>query len=261
MTDTGPPDPPLRDDALAGTLARLARVPRLLVASDYDGVLAPIVSDPARARPLPAGVAVLGALADLPGTEVTVVSGRARDDLAALSGLPGRVTLVGSHGAEIDGVAVLDAGARALHQRLQQHLADLVTDRPGVALEVKPVSVVVHTRNADRPMAAEVAGAVRAGPATWPGVHVTEGKEVIELAVLEADKGTAVRLLRERTSADAVLFLGDDVTDENVFAVLHDADVGIKVGGGDTRARFRVASPDDAVTALLTLHYHRVSSN
>jgi trehalose 6-phosphate phosphatase len=249
------------DDALADALARLARVPRLLVASDYDGVLAPIVSDPAQARPLPAGIAALAALADLSDTEVAVVSGRGRDDLAALSGLPDRVTLVGSHGAEIDGLAVIDDEARALHERLRQRLTALVGDRPGVALEVKPVSVVVHTRNADRPAAAEVAGAVRGGPATWPGVHVTEGKEVIEMAVLTADKGTAVGLLRERTRADAVLFLGDDVTDENVFAVLHDADVGIKVGEGDTRARYRVASPEEAVRALEALHRHRISAS
>ncbi len=248
------------DDALDAALARLARVPRLLVASDYDGVLAPIVSDPAQARPIPAGTAVLAALADLPDTEVTVVSGRGRDDLAALSGLADRVTLVGSHGAEIDGVAAIDDDARALHERLRQRLTALVGDRPGVALEVKPVSVVLHTRNADRPVATEAAEEVRGGPATWPGVHVTEGKEVIELAVSTADKGTAVRLLRERTRADAVLFLGDDVTDENVFAVLCDADVGIKVGEGDTRARFRVASPDEAVRALETLHHYRISA-
>jgi trehalose 6-phosphate phosphatase len=248
------------DDALAAALSRLASVPRLLVASDYDGVLAPIVSDPGQAWPIPAGIAALAALAELPGTWVTVVSGRARDDLAALSGLPERVTLVGSHGAEIDGVAALDDDARALHERLRHRLTELVGDRPGVTLEVKPASVVVHTRNAARPVAAEVTDAVRGGPVTWPGVRVTEGKEVIEMAVLTADKGTAVGLLRERTSADAVLFLGDDVTDENVFAVLRDADVGIKVGEGDTRARFRVASPEEAVSALEALHHHRISA-
>ncbi len=148
----------------------------------------------------------------------------------------------------------------ALHERLRQRLAEIVADRPGVALEVKPASVVLHTRNAARPVAAEVTAAVRADPATWAGVHVTEGKEVVELAVLPADKGTAVGTLRARADADAVLFLGDDVTDENVFAVLGGSDVGVKVGPGDTRAGFRVASPHGAVQVLETLHLHRVSA-
>jgi trehalose 6-phosphate phosphatase len=81
-------------------------------------------------------------------------------------------------------------------------------------------------------------------------VHVTEGKEVIEMAVLDADKGTAIGVLRERAAADAVVFLGDDVTDENVFALLDGPDVGVKVGPGETLARHRVASPPEAVRVL-----------
>jgi trehalose 6-phosphate phosphatase len=249
------------DPALAAELARIARVDRLLVASDYDGVLAPIVSDPARAWPLPEGITALAALADLPGTEVAVVSGRARADLAAISGLPGTVTLVGSHGAELDdGLLDLSPELVERHDRLHRRLSALTDGRVGVALEIKPASVVVHTRNASRPVAAEVAAAVRADPATWPGVHVTDGKEVIELAVLGADKGTAVEALRERGGAEAVLFLGDDVTDESVFAVLRDSDVGVKVGPGLTRSRFRVASPPEAVRVLSDIHDHRISA-
>jgi trehalose 6-phosphate phosphatase len=235
---------------LAGALARVSRLPRLLVASDYDGVLAPIVSDPAQAWALPEAIEVLAALSGLPRTEVAVVSGRARDDLAALAGLPDTVTLVGSHGGEIDGGLGLDLDAAALHDRLRRRLDEIVVGRAGVALEVKPASLVVHTRNAERPVAAEVAAMVRSGPATWPGVHVTEGKEVIEMAVVDADKGTAIRLLRERAAADAVVFLGDDVTDENVFAVLDGPDVGVKVGPGETLARHRVGSPLEAVAVL-----------
>lgn len=90
------------DAELRAAVGRVARVPQLLVACDYDGTLAPIVDDPTRAEPLPEAVAAIRALATLPQTTVAVVSGRALRDLATLSRLPGEVHLVGSHGSEFD---------------------------------------------------------------------------------------------------------------------------------------------------------------
>ena len=75
---------------------------RLLVTSDFDGTLSPIVSNPADARPLPAAGRALVALADLPSTSVALISGRALRDLRTLSSMPSTVHLVGSHGAEFD---------------------------------------------------------------------------------------------------------------------------------------------------------------
>jgi len=244
---------------LEPALRRLAALPRLLVASDYDGVLAPIVTDPSRAYPLPEAVPVVRALAALPDTIVAAISGRARDDLAAVSGLPpDEVLLIGSHGSELaDGVR-LDPAQRALHTRLEAAVRELIADRPGVRLETKPAGVVVHTRTAATRVVADAAAqATLAGPATWPGVHVTTGKEIVELSVTNTHKGTAIEALRHRYHPDAVLFLGDDVTDENAFAVLRDPDVGIKVGPGETRARYRVADPKNAVRALRLLLKHR----
>lgn len=240
--------------SLESALLSLAGASRLLVASDYDGVLAPFQRDPAAAVPLPGVVEVLRRLAALPGTTVAAVSGRARADLAAVSGLPPEeVTLVGSHGSELaDGVA-LDPDQAALRQRLEQEVRGLVNGHAGVWIETKPAGVVVHTRAAPRPVAAQVSAATLAGPATLPGIHVTTGKEVVEMSVVATHKGTAVDALRERARADAVLFLGDDVTDENAFAVLRETDVGIKVGPGETRARYRVADAPAALAALRLL--------
>ena len=108
----------------------------------------------------------------------------------------------------------------------------------------------MHTRGADRDVAAEVVEAVRSGPATWPGIHVTTGKEVIELSVVATHKGTAIDALRTQLSASAVIFLGDDVTDENAFGNLHGPDVGIKIGPGETKAAYCVDSPEMAVRVL-----------
>lgn len=242
---------------LVAALRRLAAVPRLLVASDYDGVLAEIVTDPAKAVPVPGAVAVLRQLAAQPGTTVAVVSGRARADLAAVSGLPPEVILVGSHGSEPAGGLRLSPAQVDLRARLESEVRTLVDGHPGVRVETKPAAVVVHTRTAARPVADQVTAATLAGPATWPGVHVTTGKEVVELAVVEAHKGTALTALRADSAADAVLFLGDDVTDENGFAVLGAGDVGVKVGPGATRAGFRVPDPTAAVRVLALLHQLR----
>src|SRR5699024_5053781 len=96
----GPPDTsqPLSEVAALSTdalplemrraLRAAARAPRLLIASDYDGTLAPIVDDPMQAHPHPEAVAALRALAELSATSVAVVSGRALRDLATLSRLP-----------------------------------------------------------------------------------------------------------------------------------------------------------------------------
>ncbi|MBX6357703.1 MAG: trehalose-phosphatase [Micromonosporaceae bacterium] len=244
------------DPALRAAIGRIARVPQLLVATDYDGVLAPIVEDPNKAVPLPEAVAAIRALAALPQTTVAVVSGRALRDLATLSRLPSEVHLVGSHGSEFDVgfVESLDESLVELHGRLLAELRAITRNKFGVRLEAKPASIAVHTRSAPRDVAFSVIEAIRSGPATWPDVTVTQGKEVIELAVItNKNKGTAVDALRTQQSASAVLFMGDDVTDENAFKVLHGPDVGIKVGPGETAAQYRVAEPIEAVRALALL--------
>jgi trehalose-phosphatase len=247
MSDRGELDPALR-----AAVGRIARVPLLLVACDYDGTLAPIVEDPTRAVPLPESVAAVRALAALPQTTVAVVSGRALRDLATLSRLPSEVHLVGSHGSEFD-VGFVERLAPELvdlRARLLAELQRITKEQGGGRLEIKPASIAVHTRAVAPDVAAMVQDAVRTGPATWPDIHVTSGKEVIELAVIATHKGTALDALRMQLSASAVLFIGDDVTDENAFAHLHGPDVGIKIGPGETRAGFRVESPLDAARLL-----------
>jgi trehalose 6-phosphate phosphatase len=236
-TDIGP--------ALIEAVRSLTGTPRLLVACDFDGVLAPIVSNPADSRPLPASYDALVQLADLPETEVALISGRALRDLRTLSGAPGNFHLVGSHGSEFDDgeAAGLDERAAHLLERVIDEVHEITAHHPGVIVETKPVSVAVHVRNASRVTAAEVLAAVTGGPARLEGVRPLPGKEVIELAVVDTSKGTALDALREHTGATGVFYAGDDVTDEKAFVRLGDADVGVKVGPGATAAAFRVADP------------------
>ena len=82
---------------------------------------------------------------------------------------------------------------------------------------------------------------------------------MLEFAVVTTDKGAAIDALRERLGATAVVFFGDDVTDEKAFRRMRPADVGVKVGPGDTLATHRVDAPDDVASALAHLLGRRVS--
>src|SRR3954452_400422 len=240
------------DPELRAALGRIARVPQLLVGCDYDGTLAPLVDDPSAAGPLPEAVAAVRALAALPQTVVAVISGRALRDLATLPRLPSEVHLVGSHGSEFDlgFIQRLPPQLHELHGRLLAELRSIAREHPEIRLETKPASIAVHVRGVDRELSEPALEAVRNGPASWPDIYVTKGKDVIELSLLATDKGAAVTSLRAQASASAVLYLGDDVTDENAFARLHGPDVGVKIGSGDTRAGYRVDEPIDAVRVL-----------
>ncbi|WP_028848602.1 trehalose-phosphatase [Thermocrispum agreste] len=237
---------------LRRAIVHIARTPRLLVACDYDGTLAPIVENPDNARPRPESVGALRSLAALHETTTAVISGRALRDLATLSRLPAEVHLVGSHGSEFDigFVHEIDPKAKALHRRLEEELNRLVDGVPGVSLEVKPASIAVHVRKASQEDAARVLDAVHQGPATWEGITVTDGKAVVELAVVATDKGHALDVVRHQAGATAAMFLGDDVTDEKAFARLSGPDVGIKVGEGETLAQYRIRDTEDVATVL-----------
>lgn len=244
---------------LLAEVDRIAHLPQILVCCDFDGTLSPIVNEPSAARALPGTADVLGELAGMPGTLVSVVSGRARTDLARLAAMPASVVLVGSHGTEFDEdfEASLSPAQRDLHARLRRELTALVSAVPGAAVEEKLASIAVHVRNAEAAAGSELLAAVEDGPGQLPGVHLTHGKAVVELAVVIADKGSAVSVLRERCGAEAVLFVGDDVTDERAFSVLTAGDVGVKVGAGETLAQFRVADPDEVLVLLQELAKRR----
>ncbi|MDN5915872.1 MAG: trehalose-phosphatase [Pseudonocardia sp.] len=246
---------------LASELDRLAGVPGLLVALDFDGVLAPLVDDPSSSRPLPASAEAVRTLAGLAGTTVVMVSGRGREDLASVSGFGAPVRLVGSHGSEFDPALAASLGRgeflspdqRDRRAALIEDLQPLVDDVAGARLEIKPAGAAVHVRGVDPAAGTALLDRVRTGAATRDGVDATEGKDVVDLAVLRTTKGSAVHALRAHLRVDAVLFAGDDVTDESVFTRLSGRDVGIKVGDGDTAATHRVAGPEEIADALTHL--------
>lgn len=240
---------------LTEALAGLARAPRLLVTSDFDGVLAPLVVDPAAARPLPTAIEALRGLSVLPATYVALISGRALAELRALSGLEAPARLVGSHGAEwsTGPVQGFDAERAGVLASVTEAMEDVAGRYAGVLVERKPISAVLHVRRAARPDAATATAEFEQLLPRWPGLHVMHGKEIVEVAVVPTDKGSALVALCSAFAADAVLFLGDDVTDEAAFVRLRPPDVGVKVGPGATRAAYRVETPEEAAALLAEL--------
>lgn len=242
------------DAGLATALEAFAALPVVLVALDLDGTLAPIVDDPAAARVLPRTAVALSRLAAFPRTHLALVSGRAMDSLRAAARPPEGAVLVASHGAEVEGVDTeLDDAARAALAAATADVEAVVAAHPGTAVERKPAGVVLHTRQAAPDVAEQAGRAVLEGAATRDGVHALTGKSVVELSVIATSKGEAVAALRERLGVDAVLFAGDDVTDESVLGALGaGGDVGVKVGEGPSAAAHRVEGPQ-AVGELLTV--------
>ena len=161
---------------LTRALDAAATTPRLLVASDFDGTLAPIVNDPADARPCPSRPTPSSRLPQLPSTTVALVSGRALAVLRELSGMPVEVHLVGSHGAEFDTGFAHGIDENLLAQIIAE-LDAIAAGRPGVdrrdQARQRRASRAQRRRRRRR---GRVGGGAR-GVRAWDA-HTTEGKAV-----------------------------------------------------------------------------------
>ncbi|HEY1530114.1 MAG TPA: trehalose-phosphatase [Galbitalea sp.] len=244
---------------LVGALREIARVPRLLVALDFDGTLAPEADDPEQARATPEARAAVLELLALPGTRVALVSGRAIASLEQVADLPDEVLLVGSHGAEIrldhpgDAVSLDTVEIRQV-SLLNDVLAEVADSFDQVWLESKPAGFALHTRLAtDHNSRVAHLVALSEATAEVKNVTVRHGKDVLEFSVRNDTKGDAIEHLRGYTSASAVFYAGDDVTDEDAFAALGPDDFGLKSGAGDTIAAHRVAGPTQVAQVLALL--------
>ncbi|MBC9927739.1 bifunctional alpha,alpha-trehalose-phosphate synthase (UDP-forming)/trehalose-phosphatase [Leucobacter sp. cx-169] len=245
-------------------LRRLATAPAVLIALDFDGTLAHLVSRPEDARILPRSERALEVLQEAPGVRVALVSGRSLESLASTGvRTTGRI-LAGSHGAELrweDGSgdpAEPTEEEFVLRDLLEVQLEQALGHIDGLKIERKPYGVGVHTRRvADREAAsAAITEAERIARSLADAGHplrTRHGKEVIEMAVRDSDKGAVLTQIRDRLPEGPVLFIGDDVTDEDGFRALRPGDVGVRVGPGESAAEFRVADPDEAGALLARL--------
>lgn len=227
----------------------VATTASLVIALDFDGTLSPLVDEPMSARMTPDARAVLDELAGLPATTVALVSGRTLADLRVIAEHDDSSPwwLMGSHGAESwepgagAGGSDGDADDRALRDRLTTEIRRAVADLPGVRVEPKQFGLGLHTRTADAEtarVAREATDAILSAEA--PSWRRRTGHDILEFSFRHEGKDSAVAHLRERLGATAVLFAGDDVTDEDALRSLRAGDLGVRVGGGETAATLRV---------------------
>lgn len=220
-----------------------------LLAFDFDGTLAPLVTNPQdAAMPLSVmrRISRLGSL--LP---VAIITGRSVSDVSARLGFEPRY-VIGNHGAEGFGEQSMDLYRRILdapralltvhHQQLREH---------GVQIEDKGLSIALHYRMARNREAA--AAWIRALLARVEApLTLSYGKCVVNVTPAHApDKGVALKRLVEAEGTEAAVFLGDDVNDESAFAIAESQWVTIRVGNAAARSAARYFLDDHAQVAVL----------
>jgi trehalose-phosphatase len=225
---------------------------------DYDGTLAPFRMDRAAARPRPLTLVRLRALSDAPGTTLAIVSGRPLAELARLIGIPG-LRMIGEHGWE-----ELGPGRRPIrHPLLAASRAALARAAAavrghgwGLRLERKRTGLVLHTRGLPAAAARALQAEARRAwaPETEDGaVMLAPTAGGIELRAPQRTKGTAARsLIAAAPEGTLAVFVGDDHTDEDAFAVVRDSGFGVRVGAGRRASLARARLADcDAVAEFL----------
>lgn len=216
-------------------IADISAASHVLLLSDYDGTLTPIVSRPGEAILPPEVRAKLRALAEKPVFSVGIISGRSLSEIKAMVAIEG-IYYAGNHGLEIEGPGLkfINPGAetarteiKALTRQLSAKLARI----KGVIIEDKGLSLSIHYRlvkKNEAEIVAEVFHQITSALIRDGKIRVTSGKKVLEVRPpIDWHKGKAVEtIMKEMKKTPGseqllAIYLGDDTTDEDAFKVLH----------------------------------------
>ena len=231
---------------------------RLLILTDFDGTLVELAEDPDSVELSSGRRDLIRRLGRQPDLTLGVVSGRRLADLRLRVGAGDGIYYAGLHGLEIEGPGIQflhsqTGHTRALIQRLGRSLVDATKDLAGVHIENKELTVAMHVRcaaPAARQRAEETFREIT-GPSLKTGaLRVLCGAAVFELLPGVAwTKGDA--LLRIKTEVERryrraawLIYLGDDVTDEDAFGAVGAGGITIAVGYRPSTAAFRLPDPD-----------------
>ncbi|SKC43426.1 bifunctional alpha,alpha-trehalose-phosphate synthase (UDP-forming)/trehalose-phosphatase [Ohtaekwangia koreensis] len=222
---------------------------------DYDGTLVAFARHPREAVPDRNLLQLLAQLGNDPKTNLTIISGR---DSVVLEDwfkdIP--ATLVAEHGAAIrktDHTWSQKEIDQSWKSVIRPTLEMFAKRCPGSFIEEKNHTLAWHYRNVDpdfgfmrsRELLDTLFHLVRNGQ-----LQVMDGNKVIEVRQTGVDKGVAARNLVEETNPDFVLAIGDDKTDEDMFRILADRAITIKVGPGHSAAQYSIASQRDVIRLL-----------
>lgn len=238
---------------------------RRVLLLDYDGSLIPLVKLPHRALPTPQVLDILRHLQRDRRNVVAVISGRDRITLQNWLGSSGCM-LVAEHGAwmcEGEGEGwrtMLPEFKDDWKSTIRPILAHVVEQTPGSLLEEKDFSLVWHYRMADPEFglwqARELYSQLQ-GMLAGTGLQVQNGDKVVEVKWAEIHKGVAAtQIIEGAQPVDFILAVGDDRTDEDLFAAVPQEQWTIKVGTGFSVARFSLSTPADVLQLLTDLAGH-----
>lgn len=212
---------------------------------DFDGTLAALQDDPDTVALPSGGADVLAALKTTLSGALVLISGRDIRDLSVR--IPGGIIRAGGHGLEIclPGEAPT-ADRHSFDPGLKASVECAIAPHAGVRIEDKGPVLAVHFRqNPDAE--ADLLKALQALVADRPEYKAQHGKMVIELKPIHANKGIALASLMQSSpfSGRMPIMVGDDTTDEDAMRTATDlGGFGVKVGEGETCAKFRLRDPD-----------------
>ncbi len=221
---------------------------------DFDGTLADIAARPDEVRVPDETRATLKALSIALDGAVAIISGR---EIASVDHylMPVQLAMSGVHGLtrrDANGNVHMHEFDTHGIEHVENRLADFVTANPGLLMERKKGAVTLHYRQ--RP---ELEGAsheaMRGAIGGFDSIRFRPGKMVVEALAHQRDKGAAIEsFLAESPFLDRVpVFAGDDVTDEDGFALVNRRQgISIKVGGGETQARYRAKNTRELLSWL-----------
>ena len=213
---------------------------------DYDGTLVGFKGRPAEAGPDAEIKALLEALAGDARNTLTVISGRDKKTLEDWLGAL-EIQLIAEHGGWIRQPGEAWRSFQPISQDWKETIRpilDLYSDRtPGSHVEEKDFSLVWHYRRAEPALADVRTHELRDTLVNMTenmDVGVFEGSKILEVRKHGINKGRAAEYLMEQENWDFLLAVGDDYTDEEMFAVMPETAYSIKVGSSISKARFNV---------------------
>ena len=239
---------------------RMGAAQRLVLILDYDGTLVPFATLPELAAPDPELLTMLTRLAARRGTEVYVVSGRERHTLGRwFQGMP--LSLYAEHGlwkrspGQQEWVETVQVDT-SWKEAAREIMEDFAARTPGALVEEKHASLCWHYRRCEPGFAQFQERELRMHLADMfnnQPVEVLKGSKVVELRQIGVHKGLVVSAIQAAAPTGALLVaIGDDTTDEDMFAQLPEEAITIHVGSLTSRAKYRLAGPP-AVRSLLKL--------
>ena len=251
------------DPTLEQALRQFAAQSPLLIALDFDGTLAPLIIDPEQSRMIPEARAALDALTGVPNVNIALVTGRAVESILVVAEPHPSWYLVGSHGIEV--VTPEERASYRTPDRVEKELIagfeDIVAMFEGTRIETKPFGVALHTRGVEASLARAAEQAAHAFCRESGGdLVIRTGHGIVECATEVATKGDGLLAIIKDIAPAATLFAGDDVTDEDGFAVLRATDVAIRLGGGKTQAPHRLKDAQAIAETLWLVHHFRFNS-